>query len=257
MLKISKDKVYVLGNWKMNPCSLAEAEDLFGAIENSVYKKQNDGVEVVLCLPSVFLSEFEGGDRLKLGAQNVFWEDKGAYTGEISPKMLRGLGVDFVIVGHSERRKYLDETDEMINKKVQSVLQNDMIPVLCIGETMEEKKRGDTGEIIIGQLEKALEGVDAEKAAGRIIVAYEPVWAIGSGVTPCADEIMSACLLIKKVLNRIYGGHEVSDSAAILYGGSVSSENAQSIIDKTGMNGLLIGGSSLNASEFVNIADSF
>jgi triosephosphate isomerase len=257
MTEITKDKVYLIGNWKMNPVSLDEAGAIFEEIENGIYEAENRTAEVVICLPSVFLSDFDSEGRIKLGAQNIFWEDKGAFTGEISAKMVKNMGASFVIIGHSERRRYLGETDEMVNRKVKSALQNGLMPILCIGETLEERKRGDIGEVIVGQLEKALEGIGGGEVLGKLLIAYEPVWAIGSGSVPSSDEIMSVDLLIKKVLSKIYGSRTVADSTMILYGGSVDQKNAFNIVSKTGMNGLLIGGASLNAREFLGIIKSF
>lgn len=254
---MKKEKVYLIGNWKMNPVSLNEAETVFEEIENGIYEVENSITEVVICLPSVFLSDFDSEGKIKLGAQNIFWEDRGAFTGEVSAKMVKNMGASFVIIGHSERRKYLGETNEMVNWKTQAALRNDLMPILCVGETLEERERGDIGEVIVGQLEKALEGISEAEVLGKLLIAYEPVWAIGSGNTPSSDEIMSVDLLIKKVLSKIYGSRAVADSTMILYGGSVDQKNAFNIVSRTGMSGLLIGGASLNAREFLGIIKSF
>jgi triosephosphate isomerase len=241
----------------MNPVTAEDAETIFDEMENDVYKMKSGKVEVVVCMPYLFLSEFDSDGKIKLGAQNVFWEKEGAYTGEISAPMLRKVGAKYVIVGHSERRKFLNETDEMVNLKIKATLAGGLRPILCVGESLEEKKKGDTGEVIVGQLEKALEEISEEEISGKLLVAYEPIWAIGSGVTPSIDEIMSTGLLIKKVLAKIYGNREIADNIPILYGGSVNLQNSFDFVDKTCLNGLLIGSVSLKASEFVGIIKGF
>jgi triosephosphate isomerase len=251
-----KEKIYVVGNWKMNPSSLDDAGIIFDEIENDVYKMQGDNVEAVICMPYIFLSDFDSEGRVKLGAQDVFWENRGAYTGEISVEMLRRLGVRYAIIGHSERRRYLGETDEMVNLKVGACLSGGIRPILCIGETLEERKRGDAGDVIIRQLEKGLWNISDTSVRGKLIIAYEPVWAIGSGLTPGTDDLMSVELLIKKIVNKAYG-REIAEETPILYGGSVTSDNCFDLVDKTGMRGLLVGGASLSAREFAGIIRKF
>ena len=240
----------------MNPPSLRDARALFDEIENDAYEMRSDKVEAVICMPYIFLSDFDSEGKVRLGAQDVFWESRGAYTGEISAEMLRRLGVGYAIVGHSERRKFLGETDEMANSKVAACLAEGMRPILCIGETLEERRRGDAGDVIIRQLEKALGGISDSSARGKLLVAYEPVWAIGSGLTPSMDDLMSVGLLVKKIISRACG-REIAETTPILYGGSVTSDNCFDLVDKTGMRGLLVGGASLNAREFAAIARRF
>jgi len=251
-----KEKIYIVGNWKMNPPSLDDAETIFDEMENDVYQMRSDKVEAVICMPYVFLSDFDANGKIKLGAQNLFWESRGAYTGEISGEMLAKVGVKYVIIGHSERRQYLGETDEMVNLKMQACLAAGLRPILCVGETLEEKKRGDTGEVIINQLERALQSIPDNVLCGKLLIAYEPIWAIGSGTTPSTDDIMSVGLLIKKIVSKLYG-REIVESTPILYGGSVSSQNCFDLVDKTGLRGLLVGGASLEAREFVGIVREF
>lgn len=255
-----KNKIYIVGNWKMNPASQDDAEAMFDEIENEVYRINNDGMEVVICMPCLFLSEFDPEGKIRLGAQNVFWEKQGAFTGEISAEMLRRAGAKYVIVGHSERRKYLLETDEMANLKIKACLAGSLCPVLCVGETAEEKERGDAGEVIARQVEKALMGISDKEILGKILIAYEPVWAISSGanpVIPTTDEIMSMGLIVRKALMKLYGSHEVVYSIPILYGGSVCCQNCFDFVDKTGMNGLLVGSASLRPQEFAGIVKKF
>jgi triosephosphate isomerase len=240
-------KIFLVGNWKLNPETLARAKSLFGGIEKNfkktpeVFKKE----EIVLCPPFLYLSEIKNlilKSRLKvhLGAQNCFFEEKGAFTGEISPKMLKSLGVKYVILGHSERKKILKESDEMINKKVLAVLKEKLVPILCVGETEKERKSGKTFFVLKNQLKEGLKNVNQIE---KIILAYEPVWAIGTK-NPCDPESAKKILVfLRKFLKEI----------PILYGGSVNSKNAKDYI-KVGFNGLLVGGASLDAKEFVKIA---
>ncbi|MFA7170551.1 MAG: triose-phosphate isomerase [Candidatus Paceibacterota bacterium] len=251
-----KEKIYIVGNWKMNPPSLDDAETIFDEMENDAYRMRSDKIEAVICMPYLFLSDFDAKGEIKLGAQNLFWESRGAYTGEISSEMLRKVGVKYVIIGHSERRKYLGETDGMVNLKIKACLDGGMRPILCVGETLEERKKGDAGEVIVSQLEQALRDIPEKSVRGKLLIAYEPIWAIGSGTTPSTDDIMGVGLLIKKIISKLYG-REIVESTPILYGGSVTSQNCFDLVDKTGLRGLLIGGASLEAREFVGIVKEF
>jgi len=239
----------------MNPVSFGEVDNLIRTIKKGI--KKSDDVKIIICPPAVYLSKIKTNSSFDLGIQNIFWEDKGAYTGEISAVIAKNLKVRYTIIGHSERRKYLKETDEMVNMKIRSALKNNLSPVLCIGETQKEKQQDRASEIIVNQLVLALAGVDKSQVVNhKLQIAYEPIWAIGTGKTPSADEIMSAGLLIKKTISSLYD-RETAKKIPILYGGSVNSKNAFDFVDKTGMNGLLIGGASLNGSEFVRIVGLF
>jgi len=224
-------KPLIIANWKMNPSNLAEAKQLFNSVAKGVKNIKN--TDTVICPPyiqfSVFNSRFP--KNIKLGAQDVFWEEKGAFTGEISPKMLKDIGCQYVIIGHSERRNYQKETDQMVNKKVKAVLKEGLKPILCV-ETLNQIRRGLKG----------ISGKDLKK----IVFAYEPVFAIGTG-HPCSLERAGRVrLTIKKSFKNI----------PILYGGSVNSQNAQLYIQKAGFQGLLVGGASLNSKEFLKIVKS-
>jgi triosephosphate isomerase (TIM) len=235
-------KPLIVANWKMNPTSQREAKDLFNAVKRSVKSAE---AEVVICPPSVYLalrSFNEGG--LILGAQNMFYEERGAFTGEISPAMLKDLGVEYVIIGHSERRKYFGETDETINKKIKKALETGLKVIFCIGETQEQHDRGDKNKVLENQLKIGLADI---KELKNVNIAYEPVWAIGTGNNCSVEETKESIEYIKKL---------TKPNTRILYGGSVKSENSGAYIKDAGSDGLLVGGASLNAEEFIKIVKS-
>jgi len=236
-------KPLIVANWKMNPQTLAEANRLFNSVKNGV--KNIKKVEVVICPPFLYLFDFLSrwikSQILKLGAQDCFWEEKGAFTGEVSPTMLKDLGCKYVIIGHSERRA-LGETNEMINKKIRAVLKANLRPILCIGETEKERKEEETKKVLKNQLEKSLNCLISQ-SLNRLIIAYEPVWAIGTGRACGIPEAQAVDLFLKKIIKNV----------SILYGGSVNSQNARNYIKKAGFQGLLVGGVSLNAKEFIKI----
>ncbi|MDF1498565.1 MAG: triose-phosphate isomerase [Patescibacteria group bacterium] len=250
---IYKNQKIIVANWKMNPVSFDEVNNLVSIIRKNIKKTEN--VKVVICSPSIFISKINNNKSFDLGIQNVFWEDQGAYTGEISAKMAKNMDIEYAIVGHSERRLYMKETDEMINQKIQSVLNSNLKPILCVGETADEKNQDLASDVIISQIEKALMGVNKSKIP-NILIAYEPVWAIGTGEIPSINEIMSTVLLVRKIITNLYD-RATAERVFVLYGGSVNGQNAFDIVDKTGMNGLLIGSASLNGSEFVRIVNLF
>lgn len=245
----------IIANWKMNPATFGEAESLIKTIKKGI--KKTDNLEIIIFPPAIYLSKIKANASFNLGIQNIFWEDKGAFTGEISAVMAKNLKIKYTIIGHSERRKYLNETDEMVNLKIVSALKNNLNPILCVGETLEEKQKDLTSEIITNQIKKALKEIlNIKYSILNICIAYEPIWAIGTGKTPSVDEIMSVNLLIKKTISNLYN-RETAEKISILYGGSVNSKNAFDFVDKTGMDGLLIGGASLDGSEFARIVKLF
>ena len=242
-------KFLIVGNWKCNPSSLSEAKIIFSSVEKGIKKVR--GPEAVICPPFIYLPELKKkSSKLKLGAQNCFWEE-GAFTGEVSAKMIKKLGCKYIIVGHSERRHFFKEKNLAINKKVHSALQNGLKTILCVGETEEEKKKGRFSEVIRTQIEKGLKKVSS-KNMSNIAIAYEPVWAIGTGRACKPVEAQVTSLLIRKVLTRIYS-RRIAEKTPVLYGGSVKKENALSYLRESGMAGLLIGGASLKPQEFVQI----
>ena len=245
-------KTLIIANWKCNPPSQKEANGLFSAIEKGV--KNIKGVEAVICPPFIQLHIAPSGN-IKLGGQNCFWEQKGAYTGEISPLMLRDAGCVYVLVGHSERRNYFGETNEIVNKKLKAVLQARLSPVLCVGETRQERDSGQTESIIKQQLISGLRDISAGLIPKDFSIAYEPVWAIGTG-NPCdPDEAQKMGLLIKKIVSEIYN-RKISENIRILYGGSVNSKHAAGYIKEAKLQGLLVGGASLLVQEFVGIIEA-
>jgi len=233
-------KPLIVANWKMNPLTLKGAKLLFDAVKRGVKDIKN--VEIVICPPFIYLSNIQYlKSNIKLGAQDCFWSERGAFTGEISPLMLKDLGVEYVTLGHSERRK-LGETDEMINKKIKAALKVKLKPILCIGETEKERKAGKTFQILKTQLKKAFVNLSNSQIV-NLSIAYEPVWAIGTG-NPCEPkEAKKVYLFLRKILKNI----------PILYGGSANSENAASYIQEANFQGLLVGGASLKAKEFIKL----
>ncbi|MEK7122208.1 MAG: triose-phosphate isomerase, partial [Patescibacteria group bacterium] len=244
----------IVANLKMNPKTQGEAERLFGEIKKTAGNLR--GVETVFCPPFIYLSFLAAKARpanLKLGAQDVFWENpaakRGAFTGEISSLMLKKLGVKYTIVGHSERREHLKETDEMINKKVKAALKAGLKAILCVGE---KEKNEDTLPVIVKkELESDLAGV-SKKLAKNLIIAYEPIWAIGSGQADKPEDVFEITIYIQRILFGIFG-QKLAHSAPILYGGSVNEQNAKDFLALRNISGLLVGGASLDAKKFGEI----
>ena len=238
----------IAGNWKMNT-KLEEAENLVRAMLaelNSI-----DSVEKVLCPPFISLAaikELIKGTSIMLGAQNMYFEDKGAYTGEISPLMLVDL-CDFVILGHSERRQYFAETDEIINKKVKKALESGFKPILCVGETLEDNEAGRTEQKITRQVNAGLAGINP---TSQLVIAYEPIWAIGTGRAATGKQANATISLIRSIVANVWN-KKTAKTVRILYGGSVTSSNVAEFIAEADIDGALVGGASLKADEFVSI----
>lgn len=218
-----------------------------------VKKSEN---EIILCVPftDIFYAWHSlEGSNIKLGAQNMHWEESGAYTGEISGQMLKSVGVEYVIIGHSERRAYFAETDETVNKKMKAVFANDLKPILCVGESLDQREAGKTEEIITNQTEKALEGLTNEQIKNTII-AYEPIWAIGTGKTATAEDANNSIKAIRNKIESLYG-KDVAQEVIIQYGGSVKSSNAKELFETSDIDGALVGGASLKPDEFAKIVN--
>ena len=243
----------IIANWKMNPQTEKEAKQLFDLVKKGIGKIKK--TEVVICPPFVFLPNVKyQTSNVKLGAQNCFWEKEGAYTGEVSSIMLKSLGCQYIIVGHSERKKYFKETDETVNKKLKSILGAKLSPILCIGETQEQREQAKTDTVLKNQIISALKNISKSKFP-EITIAYEPIWAIGSGNSCNIEDAQKIGLLIKKIISNL-SNIKIAEKIRILYGGSVNSKNAEGYIKEAGLNGLLIGGASLKAGEFVKIIKS-
>lgn len=221
-----------------------------------VSNKYDDNVEKLICVPSVHLSELskllEGAD-IKLGAQNMYFEESGAFTGEVSPTMLQDLKVDYVIIGHSERREIFKEDDEMINKKVISALAHSITPILCCGETLEEREKGVQEEKVKTQLIEDFKGISAEDAA-KVVIAYEPIWAIGTGKTASTEDALQMIVFIRKMISELYNS-ETAESIRILYGGSVKPDNIGEFMETGEIDGGLVGGASLKADSFAALVN--
>jgi triosephosphate isomerase (TIM) len=245
----------IIGNWKMKK-GIAESVALAKELAEKFKDFSEGGKEIAACPTMVALTETAKilkKSKIKLGAQNVFWEDRGAYTGEISPKMLIEAGCKYVIIGHSERRKYLLENYAMIHQKVREVLNTEnLIPVVCIGEENEDRKTDRRDFVLLSQLQQALGGIELS-GGQKIIVAYEPVWAIGSGTVIEPSEAKYAHKIIRLALDDMFGMKTIEESFKIIYGGSVTGENVRQFSNLENMDGLLVGGASLDAEEFYKI----
>ncbi|MFQ6122087.1 MAG: triose-phosphate isomerase [Dehalococcoidales bacterium] len=238
----------ISGNWKMNT-TVGEAIELVRAMLAELDKIAN--VEKVLCPPFVSLTsvkELIKGSSIKLGAQNLFFAEKGAYTGEISPLMIADL-CEFVIIGHSERRQYFNETGEVVNKKIGAALKVGLKPILCIGEKLEENEAGKTEEVVTEQLSSSLAGIDY---LNGLIIAYEPVWAIGTGRAATGEQANETISLIRRNISKLYN-NKIAQDMRILYGGSVTAANTAEFMQQPEIDGALVGGASLKATEFVSI----
>lgn len=243
-------KPIVFGNWKMNK-TITEATAFFDAIRGRLH----DRVEFGIATPFTCLSQsvFVAKD-CHIAAQNVHYEPKGAYTGEISVPMLQELDVKWVILGHSERRAYYNETDETVNKKVKAVLAGGITPIVCVGETLEEFEAGRTKEVVQNSVAKSLEGLTAEQISG-IVIAYEPVWAIGTGKNATQEIAQATCKLVREQVAAMVG-QEAADAVRIQYGGSVKPENIAQYMSEPDIDGALIGGAALKAESFIEIANA-
>jgi triosephosphate isomerase len=251
---LNKDKMrrnIAAGNWKMNT-TVSEGVELINKLQDQALP---DNVEVIICAPATHLSSLVDCGNIKIGAQNMYLQDKGAYTGEISPVMLADLGVDYVLIGHSERREIFNENDEVLALKLSKALEHGLNPIFCCGEPLEIRKSNDHVEYVKQQLEKGLFHLTREEL-DKVVLAYEPIWAIGTGETASPEQAQEMHAAIRQVVKDKYGA-EPSDHLTILYGGSVKPANAQELFANPDVDGGLVGGASLDAVGFATIANSF
>ena len=245
-------KKVIAGNWKMN--MLPDAAIRFiDELTPLVKDTQN---EVVLCVPytDLFYALLAAQNtNIKIGAQNMHWEESGAYTGEVSGQMPKAIGVAYVIIGHSERRQYFAETDETVNKKLKAAFKYGLKPIVCVGETLEQREEGKAKEVVTMQIEKDLEGLTEEQVANTII-AYEPIWAIGTGKTATSEDANEMTKAIREKISNIYG-QNIANGVIIQYGGSVKSSNAKELFSMSDIDGGLVGGASLKSDEFAKIVN--
>ncbi len=239
---MSERRKIIAGNWKMNKTP-KEAVELINTLKPLV---GTDDADVIICVPFVDIApaiEAAKGTGIIVGAQNMHFEDCGAYTGEISAAMLWETGAEYVIIGHSERREYFAETDEAVNKKIFKAFENDLIPIVCCGESLEQRNEGVTLDWIRGQISAAFSGVSEEQAK-EVVIAYEPIWAIGTGKTATSDEAQEVCAFIREVIKDLYD-EETAEVIRIQYGGSVNASNAAELFSMPDIDGALVGGASL------------
>ena len=243
----------IAGNWKMYktiPEAIALVQELSGAVAGST------GREIVICPPFTALSAVKpalAGTNIKLGAQNLNWDPQGAFTGEISAPMLKDVGCDYVIIGHSERRQYFAETDENVNRKLKAALAADLIPIVCVGESLSEREAGITSSVVSRQVKLGLAGLAPDEAK-TIIIAYEPIWAIGTGRTATAEDANAMCAFIRLTVTGMLGT-PVADAMRIQYGGSVKPDNVDELMSTSDIDGALVGGASLKAADFARIVN--
>lgn len=247
-------KKIIAGNWKMNK-TVDEAMQLAEAIRDGL--RAGDQIDVVVCPPFpdlIGVALVLKDSPIALGGQNLHWEDKGAFTGEVSGAMLRSVGCEYVIIGHSERRQYFHETDEIVNRKIKAALKVGLHPILCIGETLAERQADETEKVLETQLRGCLAGLSAEQME-QIIIAYEPVWAIGTGVVATVEQAQSAHKFIRNLLSQLFDGN-LAERVRIQYGGSMKPDNAKQLLMQPDIDGGLIGGASLEAKSFLDIIHS-
>jgi len=247
-------KPIIAGNWKMHK-TLSEAKSFLEEVKNAVPSKEQ--VESVVCSPALFLEslvELAKTSDVEIGAQNMHFEENGAFTGEVSPVALADLGVKYVILGHSERREMFNETDEAVNKKTLAAFKHNLIPIVCCGETLEQRESGQTNELVENQVKKALAGLTDEQAK-LTVIAYEPIWAIGTGKSSTAEDANEVCAHIRSVVAKEFS-QEVADAIRIQYGGSVKPGNIKEYMAQPDIDGALVGGASLEAASFLQLLEA-
>jgi triosephosphate isomerase (TIM) len=247
-------KPIIAGNWKMNK-TLAEAKSFAEEVKGLV--PHHDKMDSVICAPALFLQnlvEITEGSDVKIGAQNMHFEESGAFTGEISPNALADLGVHYVIIGHSERREMFNETDESVNQKTLAAFKYNLTPIVCCGETLEQRENGETMEFVGSQVQKALAGLTEEQLK-QTVVAYEPIWAIGTGKSSTSKDANDVCAHIRQVISQTFS-EDVANAIRIQYGGSVKPENIKEYMAQPDIDGALVGGASLEARSFLQLLEA-
>ncbi|MCU0652296.1 MAG: triose-phosphate isomerase [Candidatus Omnitrophica bacterium] len=244
-------KTIIAGNWKMYK-TLKEGQDLVIGLRRELY--QIEDMDIVVCPPYTliaYLADALETSNILVGAQDCYWQDEGAFTGEVSPKMLKDAGVQYVIIGHSERRQFFGETNETVNKKINAALLHNLTPIVCVGETLEQREKGFTFKVLDDHLQNGLKGINAENML-KIVIAYEPVWAIGTGKTATSQQAEEVHRYIRDLLNKMYN-KEVAAEVRIQYGGSVKPENITELMQQPDVDGALVGGASLKIESFSEI----
>ncbi|WP_422446054.1 triose-phosphate isomerase [Thermoanaerobacterium sp. DL9XJH110] len=244
-------KPLIAGNWKMH----STVKETMDFLDSFLPKVKEPEAEVVICPPFTSLwaaAERIKGTKVKLGGQNMHWEEKGAFTGEVSPAMLAEIPCDYVIIGHSERRQYFAETDETVNKKIKAALKYGLTPIVCVGETLEQREQGITMSLVLSQVQKALEGLASEETE-KVVFAYEPIWAIGTGRTASSTDAQEVIAAIRRKISELFD-KGVSEKVRILYGGSVKPDNIKDLMSQPDIDGALVGGASLKPDSFYEIA---
>ncbi|OGO88363.1 MAG: triose-phosphate isomerase [Clostridiales bacterium GWF2_36_10] len=255
-MNIATRKTIIAGNWKMNKTP-AEAKILIDEIKATFTGKDTSGCEIVACVPYIDIDaaiKAAAGSAVKIGAENCHWAKSGAFTGEISADMLKACGVEYVIIGHSERRQFFGETDITVNQRVKAGLEAGLKVILCVGELLEQREQGITAEIVSLQTKIALLGI-TEAQMANIIIAYEPVWAIGTGKTATSEQADEVCVIIRNVIASLYS-KKVAEATTIQYGGSMNAKNAKELLSMVNVDGGLIGGASLKAEDFAVIIEA-
>ena|SRR5690625_1242689 len=247
-------KKVIAGNWKMNKV-LSEANQFIEEVAKQVTNSEQ--VEAIVCAPFPYLAtlvEKAKGSSVKISAQNMHYADDGAYTGEVSPVMLKDIGVSHVVLGHSERREYFAETDETVNKKVHAAFEHDLTPIVCVGESLEQRETNETMDHVETQVKEAIEGLSANQVA-ETIIAYEPIWAIGTGKTASSEQANEVCSHIRNVIKDVVS-EEVAEQVIIQYGGSVNPDNIAELLTQSDIDGGLVGGASLEAESFLKLVEA-
>ncbi len=248
---------YVIGNLKMNLLTQAERDHYLKSFIDEVYKAGKFKSRLIICPPSFHLEKFIDffrGKKVSVGAQNIYFEQRGSFTGEISALMIKSFGAEWVIVGHSERRRLFGETDEVCNLKLRAALEEKIKPILCVGENLDQRKNDLTFEVVSRQIESALKEVVSTQI-DKLIIAYEPIWSVGSDEIPSSDEVMQVKILIRKKISELYSP-VLAEKVPILYGGSVKPKNVKQLCLEAGMDGVLVGRESLVPGEFLKIVQS-